>query len=234
MKKKFQQLKFLILAIVLGLGVNYVSAVWTGPTQAPPGGNRDVVVNNTTSDQKKGGTGVPTLPSLLDVEGSMSATNLAVWRNAVVSHDVYINTLPCTSTTCTNGPQPVCVDANHKLTIDCSGGGTSGRGSNVTSAQAALTTSQRGSNLIAFYASLNDVAPAGGVTVAVVATIEGGGKNGSTTTQQTGIVNIPEGQSMGGTITVTTYSSPTYQITNSCADPAGSTAGIGFATGVSC
>jgi len=49
--------KTLILAIVLtaALGVNYLFAAWTGPTQAPPAGNTDAPVHVGTTDQVKNG-----------------------------------------------------------------------------------------------------------------------------------------------------------------------------------
>jgi len=49
--------KTLILAFVLtaALGVNYLFAAWTGPTQAPTGGNTSTPVHVGTTDQVKNG-----------------------------------------------------------------------------------------------------------------------------------------------------------------------------------
>ena len=49
--------KFLILTIVFifALGVNYLFAAWTGPTQTPPAGNTSTPVHVGTTDQVKNG-----------------------------------------------------------------------------------------------------------------------------------------------------------------------------------
>jgi len=49
--------KVLILGVVLtaALGVNYLFAAWTGPTQTPPDGNTDAPVHIGTTDQVKDG-----------------------------------------------------------------------------------------------------------------------------------------------------------------------------------
>lgn len=58
MKKILTSLKTLILALVLGIGVSYISA-WTNPTVAPPNGNASAPVNvGATAQVKGGGLGV--------------------------------------------------------------------------------------------------------------------------------------------------------------------------------
>ncbi|MDP7366652.1 MAG: hypothetical protein QGH83_05275, partial [Candidatus Pacebacteria bacterium] len=49
--------KFLILTIILtaALSVNYLFAAWTGPTQAPPGGNTSTPIHIGSTNQVKDG-----------------------------------------------------------------------------------------------------------------------------------------------------------------------------------
>lgn len=67
----------LVVALVLGLGIQYVVAVgtWTAPTQTPPNGNVDAPINAGSSAQAKlgvlslGKATTPTTGSTLDVNG---------------------------------------------------------------------------------------------------------------------------------------------------------------------
>ncbi len=54
MQNILQSLKTIALALILALGLNFAMA-WTGPTQAPPGGNTSAPVNVGTSNQTKTG-----------------------------------------------------------------------------------------------------------------------------------------------------------------------------------
>lgn len=56
MKNITQSFKTIVLALVLALGVSYVSAAWTVPTLAPTGGNVASPLNTSVNDQSKGGT----------------------------------------------------------------------------------------------------------------------------------------------------------------------------------
>ena len=89
--------KFLILTIILtaALSVNYLFAAWTGPTQAPPGGNTSTPVHVGSTNQVKDGglsldalsvfgggyfqgdvgVGVVTPKQKLDIEGGIEVGN---------------------------------------------------------------------------------------------------------------------------------------------------------------
>ena len=95
MQKSFT--KFLILTIILtaALSVNYLFAAWTGPTQAPPGGNTSTPVHVGSTNQVKDGglsldalsvfgggyfqgdvgVGVVTPKQKLDIEGGIEVGN---------------------------------------------------------------------------------------------------------------------------------------------------------------
>lgn len=78
--KIIQNIKSIILALILVAGVSYVSAtsVWTPPTATPPGNNTDTPINAGTTAQYKnapltiGGTTVPTASYKLNVPGLAS------------------------------------------------------------------------------------------------------------------------------------------------------------------
>ncbi|MDP6387981.1 MAG: hypothetical protein QGG63_01765 [Candidatus Pacebacteria bacterium] len=70
--------KFLILTIILtaALSVNYLFAAWTGPTQAPPGGNTPTPIHTGSTPQiKEGGL---SLSSLLVSGGAYFQGNVGV------------------------------------------------------------------------------------------------------------------------------------------------------------
>lgn len=57
-----QSIKTILLALILAFGISYVSAAWSGPTQAPPNGNVDAPINVGIVDQiKNAGLGLNTL-----------------------------------------------------------------------------------------------------------------------------------------------------------------------------
>lgn len=126
-KKMNTKIKFLLLALILGLGLNYAIATF-GPTSTPPGNNKANILDQSTSIQTKGGSGTPVPGSLLNIDGTLSATNLFVATNAVIDADAtntnpngagdfYINSL-------VGLPTRVCVNAAHKLILCGSGGGS--------------------------------------------------------------------------------------------------------------
>ena len=53
MQKHIIKLLLLIIAFTFALSANYIFAVWTGPTQAPPGGNTPTPVHIGAVDQVK-------------------------------------------------------------------------------------------------------------------------------------------------------------------------------------
>ena len=55
MKQTLSTLKVIVLALVLGLGISYAQAVWTGPTAAPTGGNVAAPLNVGATAQIKTG-----------------------------------------------------------------------------------------------------------------------------------------------------------------------------------
>lgn len=130
MKNLSQNIKILMIALVLGLGINYVFA-WVGPTGTAPGNNKQVPLNVTVSDQEKGDDGVPDLSAKLDIDGRLGARNVLVTASSIIgdpvnqSGDLYITSLP--------GTNRLCVDVNHKLTITCPAGGGGGQvcGNNI-------------------------------------------------------------------------------------------------------
>lgn len=83
MKTITQSIKVLILALVLAVGISYVSA-WTGPTATPPAGNTDSPINvGTTAQIKNGGL---SLNSLL-VSGQVSIVDGTQGSGKVLTSD---------------------------------------------------------------------------------------------------------------------------------------------------
>jgi hypothetical protein len=111
MKKHLAQFKILILAVVIGLGASYASAF--GPTAPAPGNNVGGFLDQSVSEQSKGGSLLTSI--LLDVDNpsaiindALSTNSIAVLNNAtVVNGDTYVNSL--------TGPSNVCADPLGKL-----------------------------------------------------------------------------------------------------------------------
>src|SRR3989338_9665794 len=62
MRKNLTKFLLLVIAFTFALSINYIFAAWTGPTQAPPGGNAPTPVHIGTSNQvKDGGLGLNAL-----------------------------------------------------------------------------------------------------------------------------------------------------------------------------
>ena len=104
----------LVALTALAIGISYVGA-WVGPAATPPGENKRVVINAGWEAQKKGGNGIASLPSVLDVDGTLSAHDVAVLNSANVEEKYFINTLNGNTTPSIH----VCVGTDHKLTTDC-------------------------------------------------------------------------------------------------------------------
>lgn len=108
-----QNIFFLALALVIGLGINYVGA-WTGPTGTAPANDVSGLIDVTTNDQIKGHT-TPTIGILLDIDDptstsdTFSTTSVAVWNRTVVDDDTFVESL--------TGPEFICADSNGKLIL---------------------------------------------------------------------------------------------------------------------
>lgn len=113
-KNIFQTLKLIALALVLSLGISYVSA-WTAPTVTPPGGNVAAPINvSNTTQTKSGNLGASWLYaySYRDAGDStdtyfMKPNGDSKLKNILVAQDVCISgTTICLSTVSgTPGPQ---------------------------------------------------------------------------------------------------------------------------------
>ena len=114
MKKNLKQnIFFIALALVLGMGMNYVGA-WTGPTGTAPANDVSGLIDVTVNNQIKGHT-VPTAGILLDIDDptsttdTLSTTNSATWLYTIVDDDTFVESL--------TGPEFICADENGKLII---------------------------------------------------------------------------------------------------------------------
>ena len=59
MRKNLTKFLLLVIAFTFALSINYIFAAWTGPIQAPPGGNTPTPVHiGTTNQVKDGGLGL--------------------------------------------------------------------------------------------------------------------------------------------------------------------------------
>ena len=62
MRKNLTKFLLLVIAFTFALSINYIFAAWTGPIQAPPGGNTPTPVHiGTTNQVKDGGLGLNAL-----------------------------------------------------------------------------------------------------------------------------------------------------------------------------
>jgi hypothetical protein len=100
MKKLFQTLKIITLALVLTVGINWASATYTSrPSVAPTGGNTPAPLNIGSSAQARlgalalGTTNMPASGAALDVYGSVIADSIASFANTVVTGNVTANSL---------------------------------------------------------------------------------------------------------------------------------------------
>ncbi|MBT3730150.1 hypothetical protein HON59_00815 [bacterium] len=107
--------KIIILAILLtaALGVNYLFAAWTGPTQAPTGGNTSTPIHVGTTDQVK--------------NGGLSLDGLSVFGGGYFQGNVGVGTvipegkLHIDTNNDTNCSTPPCINASDDFIIDISG-----------------------------------------------------------------------------------------------------------------
>lgn len=105
-KNSLTNLKFILLAAIIALGVNYVSA-WTGPTGIAPANDVAGLIDISTIGQAK--NTAPISNSKLDFGGVLSAVNMAVWIDAVVTQDTYVHSLA--------SPNYVCAEHTGKLVL---------------------------------------------------------------------------------------------------------------------
>lgn len=187
-----QSAKIIILGLVIGLGVSFISAQWQGPGSNPPTGNKAAPINVTTTSQSKGGN--PIAGVLLDINGLLIANDLAVAGKTITSNlDVLgvanIESLSEAENLGSTFPASVCADNMGNLVL-CTGSGggptgntqiysISGNGTQVTSGACAVCTAST------FYV---DPALAGNTfTVKVWGAGGGGGAGAPHTHPNTGI-----------------------------------------------
>ncbi len=111
-----QEIKVIVLALIMALGVSYVEAVWTAPNGAPPNNNATAPINVGISNQAKGGVVVP--GSTLSIYGIFSTDDALVF-NLAKSAPVNASkqgkwVIPGVGMP---AQAPVCADVNGKLII---------------------------------------------------------------------------------------------------------------------
>ena len=79
MQKTITKLLMLTIILTAALSVNYLFAVWTGPTQAPPLGNTLAPINIGQTNQVK--------------DGGLSVNALTVFGNGYVEGDIGIGVI---------------------------------------------------------------------------------------------------------------------------------------------
>ena len=93
--KILQNIKVIILAIIIVIGVGYVMA-WTSPPANPPSNNVAAPINASTSPQSKAGplslgtTNPPTTGSILDVIGNIATQGLSVNGASIFNGQVQV------------------------------------------------------------------------------------------------------------------------------------------------
>lgn len=115
------QIKSIILGLVLAVGISFAGATWTAPSASPTNnGTASAPIDTSASDQAKAGTlalastSVATSPYKLDVIGYILSTGLAVSGGADVQGNIKSDTLAST------GTKKVCADSTGVLGL-CSG-----------------------------------------------------------------------------------------------------------------
>lgn len=112
-----QNIFFLALALVVGVGMNYAGA-WTGPTGTAPANDVSGLIDVSFEDQVKGrdpSQFPPVTGVLIDVDDptsstdTFSTTNSATWIYTIVDDDTFVESL--------TGPEFICADENGKLII---------------------------------------------------------------------------------------------------------------------
>ncbi len=106
------QIKSVILGLILAVGISFAGATWTAPTAGPVNnGTVSAPIDTSASDQAKagtlaiGGTSVAASPYKLDVIGNILATGLAIAGGADIQGSIKADTLAST------GSQKVCADS---------------------------------------------------------------------------------------------------------------------------
>ncbi len=115
------QIKSIILGLVLAVGISFAGATWTAPTASPvDNGTASAPIDTSASDQAKAGTlaiastAAATSPYKLDVIGYILSTGLAVAGGADIEGSIKADTLIST------GSQKVCADSDGVLEL-CAG-----------------------------------------------------------------------------------------------------------------
>jgi hypothetical protein len=125
-KKVLENAKLIVLAVLLTLGLSYVSATWTAPTAPPVGNNAEAPINVSSGNQAKGGPSLGN--SLLDINGLFSSQNI------ISFHDITGNNLSQannSNVTYTGGIAGVCTTTSGKLVAcDRTSGGSTGPSGN--------------------------------------------------------------------------------------------------------
>lgn len=119
MKKLFQTLKIVVLALVLTAGINWASATYISrPGVAPTGGNTPAPLNIGSAPQSRIGNlalGTANAPAAnLDVYGSIIANSIASFANTTVTGNVTASSLTLSGMTGT-GNQSLCVNSSGSL-----------------------------------------------------------------------------------------------------------------------
>ena len=95
MQKIITKTIILLAVLTLALSVNYIFAAWTGPTEAPPGGNTPTPVHVGTTNQVK--------------DGGLSLDALSVFGRGWFQDSIVVNN-PASTTPSTGGEQDLNLD----------------------------------------------------------------------------------------------------------------------------
>lgn len=125
-----KNLKIIVLALVIGLGVSFAYGSWVPPTGTAPSNNAPAPLNIGGGNQSKGGTQTPLASSLLNINGIFSANNILSFGDVgsgSLSYDANAGLDP------SDFPAHVCADINGVLVL-CppnTGGGGGNTGGSV-------------------------------------------------------------------------------------------------------
>ncbi len=130
-KQLIQSVKIITLALLIGLGAQYIMAaagsggssqagIWTGPAGAPPTQNKGAPINVTTQEQAKGTS--PLTGVMLNI-GNTSGTGLFAADNIVSFGYLASGNLSQANNSGATYPANVCADTDGKLVL-CGSSGT--------------------------------------------------------------------------------------------------------------
>lgn len=109
-----KNLKVIVLALVIGLGVSFAYGSWVPPTGTAPSNNAPAPLNIGGGNQSKGGTQAPLASSLLNINGILSANDILSFGDVgsgSLSHDANPGLDP------SDYPAHVCADINGVLVL---------------------------------------------------------------------------------------------------------------------